>query len=498
MYSFTVAIAKELLALGRFGDVLRMIEPLLQDSGEATTPAISNAMQLPLRCIGAQIAIREQNRPEHAIRLLAPYANAPVCDPKNFSEASAALWLGWALARAPSENPMRAVYLLRKASTFFKTKHRENERFWALLGLVEAFERVNQPANSAAALVAAGACLRYSQDASARREYEKVFFDVAGERAYSSHSDHTRLPGDCDPVLTPATDEAAKRAALSTAPLLLTGETGSGKATLAAYIHRQSNRRDQPMTCIDCADMEVQYTWSEPARFKSSLSDTSNGAVFLKHIDALPSTLQLILLEQLTAKEEPAAPGGGLRLIASTSIDVEEKTRAGAFDARLFYVLQTNMLPVPALRDYPELIEPLAHRFKKRFAPADAPLVAITEPAMDRLCGYRWPGNIRQLRNEIERILAAVALDPLPIIHTHALDSAISNARHKTKLEPEFSGDEVPLEDILADTERQVVEQVLLDHDGHITASADSLGLTRQGLYKKIKRLGIIVSQINK
>ncbi|RMH59376.1 MAG: sigma-54-dependent Fis family transcriptional regulator, partial [Bacteroidetes bacterium] len=127
------------------------------------------------------------------------------------------------------------------------------------------------------------------------------------------------------------------------------------------------------------------------------------------------------------------------------------------------------------------------------------PLASITSDAMEVLCRYAWPGNVRQLRNELERALTAVRSEPAPVIDCAALSPLL---RESVDAPPPIASVRtdgnglVPapgesLDDVLARAEKAIIERVLTDLDGQVSASAQALGLTRQGLYKKMKRLGI-------
>ena len=173
----------------------------------------------------------------------------------------------------------------------------------------------------------------------------------------------------------------------------------------------------------------------------------------------------------------------------------------GRFRPALRNRLRVISLHVPPLRERRPDIPLLARHFLDRMRPEGSALVSITQPAMEALLRYNWPGNVRQLRNEIERALVHVQSEPAPTITLDMLlDAIVENARERTS--PDTSPDasdailepDQTLNDVLSRTEKSVIERVLQACDGQVTASADVLGLTRQGLYKKMKRLGIDAS----
>jgi DNA-binding NtrC family response regulator len=143
----------------------------------------------------------------------------------------------------------------------------------------------------------------------------------------------------------------------------------------------------------------------------------------------------------------------------------------------------------------------LARHFLDRLHPDDSALVSITQPAMEALLRYNWPGNVRQLHNEIERALVHVQSEPAPTITLDMLlDTIVDTARQHTTAHTSREASDAILEpdqtlnDVLSRTEKAVIERVLRACDGQVTASADVLGLSRQGLYKKMKRLDIDAS----
>jgi len=183
-----------------------------------------------------------------------------------------------------------------------------------------------------------------------------------------------------------------------------------------------------------------------------------------------------------------------VRLLAETSEDMSTLVRTGRFRHDLYYRLHVISLLVPPLRERPADIPALARHFAETLAPAGTPPVSITTRAMDALRRYHWPGNVRELRNTIDRAISLVASEPAPTIDRPMLSAPIQDAAPAAApqdgwgeiLQPNCS-----LDDVLARTEKEIIERVLTECDGQITASAEMLGLTRQGLYKKMKRLSV-------
>ena len=170
----------------------------------------------------------------------------------------------------------------------------------------------------------------------------------------------------------------------------------------------------------------------------------------------------------------------------------------------LYYRLGVIPLHVPPLRERREEIPLLVRHFLNALRPPGTPLPTLTNRAVEALLHYAWPGNVRQLHNEIERLFAFLGSEPAPLIDAKDLSPTLVEASGGP-LSPELlaSAQEAilkpghALDQVLAGTEKVLIERVLAEHHGQITASANALGLTRQGLYKKMKRLGIDASRFH-
>lgn len=301
----------------------------------------------------------------------------------------------------------------------------------------------------------------------------------------------------------------------SHSPVLITGERGAGKRLVARAVHATSKRADGPVKTISCAPTQTE----EPleARLFGSVEDdggrrpgavhaADGGTLVIEDIDALPLPLQSSLLSLLSTDE--ARPDGrtdaepvNLRLIATTTADLDARVQEGRFQRALRDRLRVISVHVPPLRERRADIPLLVRHYLDTLRPTDETLVSVTQPAMEALLRYNWPGNVRQLRNEIERALVHVQSEPAPTIDLDILLDTIVEGAKKIR-SPQTPGDnpdailepDQTLSDVLSRTEKAVIERVLRACDGQVTASADVLGLTRQGLYKKMKRLDIDAS----
>lgn len=301
--------------------------------------------------------------------------------------------------------------------------------------------------------------------------------------------------------------ERTRRIQSSHNPVLITGERGVGKSTLAATIHRDSERSDGPWQTMNCAsvppdpmDARLFGRVTGEGLRTGLVQNADGGTLFLREVGALPLSIQEKLLQVLTTGE--VFPNGAetpltvdVRVLASATDDLSELVHNGAFRKDLYYRLRVISLHIPPLRERREDIPLLVRHFLHTLRPAGTPVPTVTPRAMETLLHYDWPGNVRQLQNEIERILPLVSSEPAPTVRMNVLSDTLCEDSNPPS--PDVQGIEAVLQpncdlsDVLAQTEKSVIERVLAECNGQITASARMLGLTRQGLYKKMKRLDI-------
>src|SRR6185503_7611362 len=164
-----------------------------------------------------------------------------------------------------------------------------------------------------------------------------------------------------------------------------------------------------------------------------------------------------------------------VRVLAATNVDLREALRAGAFRQDLFFRLNVIELAVPALRDRPEDVLPLAQRFLWQFAVPGQPPRRLAEGARQALRGHGWPGNVRELMNRIQRA------------------ALVAPGQELTAEDLGLGGTAVPLreEGTADEPERKRIEQALIETGGHVSQTAQRLGLSRQALYRRMEKLGI-------
>jgi len=309
-----------------------------------------------------------------------------------------------------------------------------------------------------------------------------------------------------------------QRIRASHSPVLITGESGTGKELIARAVHTTSERALAPFLVFNCSTIprelfESHLFGHEKSAFTGAVSahkgvirEADRGTLFLDEIGDLPLDVQPKLLRFL--QEGEVFPLGAkrpvnvnVRVISATNQDLETLIREGRFREDLYYRLNVIPLRVPPLRERREEIPLLVQHFLQTLRPKGTPLASITQEAQHALLAYNWPGNVRQLRNEIERALVFLSNEPLPMIDFPDLSEAVMAAGTHNQSSAHRSMNpavEVDLETHLAAAERQFIERTLTDTNGQITAAARMLGLTRQGLYKKMKRLGVDGSKFHR
>ncbi len=291
----------------------------------------------------------------------------------------------------------------------------------------------------------------------------------------------------------------------SHSPVFITGESGVGKTIIAHSIHRTSDRSEAPFVTFNCATVgrerceALLFGRGNGPDAPGAIREAQEGTLLLDHIDELPIEVQPQLLRFLEKGE--IVPVGAsttqkinVRIIAATHRDVQEMIRSGRFREDLYYRLNAIPLRIPPLRERRDEIPLLVEHFLRTLPTARAQRASLSDRALEAMLHYDWPGNVRQLRNEIERTLVFTGSEPAPMIDLEDLSEAICRAAVTSGgdltdlLAGTVSGG---LDDILAGAEKSVIERTLASKEGQVSATAEALGLSRQGLYKKMKRLGI-------
>ncbi|MBD9678690.1 sigma 54-interacting transcriptional regulator [Pseudomonas sp. PDM18] len=301
----------------------------------------------------------------------------------------------------------------------------------------------------------------------------------------------------------------ARRGAASEAPILLLGETGTGKELLAHAIHASSPRADKPFVSLNAAAipetlLEAEFFGTAPGAFTGAdrkgragkLQIAQGGTLFLDEIGDMPLTLQSKLLRVLQEKEfEPVGSNevlrSDIRLIAATSIDLDAAVREGRFRADLFYRINVLPIEIPPLRERLEDLPALCEAILDGLRDDRQTLYELDAGGLALLARHAWPGNVRELRNLLER---TVLLGDRPQIDAAALRAALG------ELQPLPTPSATPGtrltegQDFYAARdafERELIANTLAEHAGNVDAAAQRLGLGRSTLYKKMAALGL-------
>jgi DNA-binding NtrC family response regulator len=299
-------------------------------------------------------------------------------------------------------------------------------------------------------------------------------------------------------------------------PVLVTGETGTGKEVLVTALHRQSGRTG-PLKIINCGAIPHDLSTSllfghEKGSFTGAdrrslgiFEEAHQGTLFLDEIGELPISTQAVLLRALQTKRftrigSSAEIAVDVRIVAATHHDLETRVREGTFREDLLYRLNVVTLRLPKLRDRLGDLEPLAEHFLRAAAhEQEVPVPALTAQALQVLRAYDWPGNIRQLRNVVER---AVALCDGSTIDAPAAKAALwSNGLHAPGIEPLREGPcscgESPTKGLLTFKQRiraheiDIIRRALLQTNGNATAAARHLEIPIRTLTHKMRVYGL-------
>ncbi|MBI1353390.1 MAG: GAF domain-containing protein [Acidobacteria bacterium] len=293
--------------------------------------------------------------------------------------------------------------------------------------------------------------------------------------------------------------------------VLITGESGTGKEVFAKAIHYSGLRADGPFVALNCAALPESLVEAELFGIEKGVATgvekrigqfeaAQHGTLFLDEIGELPPGTQAKILrvlqerrvQRLGARSETAVD---VRVVAATNRDLEAEIRAGRFREDLFYRLNVIRIRTPALREIRDDIPELAHSFLREIAgQMRRSELTFSPEALDCLGNAPWPGNVRQLQNEVKR--AAICAmgkriepgDFSPEVARAAVPPKEAAAGEEAAEEPSS------LEAALAEHERRLVEKALAAHGFNQARTAETLGISRQGLIKKMKRLGVAAS----
>jgi len=284
----------------------------------------------------------------------------------------------------------------------------------------------------------------------------------------------------------------------SESSILITGETGSGKELIARSLHFSSSIRNKPFVAMSCAAiprelLEAELFGFEKGAFTGAISlklgkfeAAADGTLFLDEIAELDINLQVKLLRVLEERELERLGSNKkidlkFRLISSTNRDLNKEIKAGRFREDLFYRINVVHLSVPPLRDRREDIPLLAVKYIKDMCVRENKMLTASDEVMDIFQTYHWPGNIRQLKNVVERAILLARGDKITV-----KDLPIEFS--KAKRVKEVNNSQLTLKEI----ERDAMRNVLLQCDGNKSEACRILGISRKAFYKRLREHELI------
>jgi hydrogenase-4 transcriptional activator len=305
----------------------------------------------------------------------------------------------------------------------------------------------------------------------------------------------------------------ARQIAPTDVSVLVTGETGTGKEVIARTLHEWSKRSNMPFQALNCAAVPRDLLESQlfghrkgafsgaTDHFQGVVRAANGGTLLLDEIGEVPLDMQVKLLRFLELGEvhpigETQPLKVDVRLIFATNSDLEEAVNHNRFRQDLFYRINVIPIRIPPLRERKEEIPVLTNLFAQRYAKefSKEPL-QFSASAMELLILHPWPGNVRQLANEVRR-LAALAESGTCVTPEHL----------SPHLRPKSNGEQIapqtvpelavridqPLDKAVARLESEMIQRALRQSNGHVSTAATALGISRKGLYLKRMRLGLM------
>lgn len=298
-----------------------------------------------------------------------------------------------------------------------------------------------------------------------------------------------------------------RKVASTPSTVLIRGESGVGKELVASAIHHASDRRDGPLVCLNCAAISPTLLESElfgheqgaftgaEARRRGKFEAAHRGTILLDEIGEMSAETQTKFLRVLENRSIERVGGQesiavDVRVIAATHRDLRSMVDAGEFRQDLYYRLHVIELTVPPLRDRGDDVILLAQHFLKQFArQMGRPIAGIDDAAAKRLRQYHWPGNIRELRNAIERAVVLSDRDTL-LESDLLLTPAGTSPSRLASITSDQAGSDfgIPVDISLAELERRHIDRVLSYTENNKTRAASILGIERSTLDRKLKR----------
>ena len=301
--------------------------------------------------------------------------------------------------------------------------------------------------------------------------------------------------------------ETIQKVAETDLSVLIRGESGTGKELVAQAIHQRSSRRTRPFVAVNCAAISPQLVESElfghekgaftgaDARRVGKFEAAHAGTIFLDEIGDMASETQAKVLRVLQEKKFERVGGDRLvevdvRVVAATHRDLEGEVKLGGFREDLYYRLNVIEIAIPALRERLEDLPALVQRFLTQVAERlQREKKGISEAALAQLARNPWRGNVRELRNVIERasvLSSGPVIDALDLRPGAGGEPAPDNAKPKQGMTFRDAKRE-----LVEGFERQYLIRALREHGGNVSRTAEAIGMVRQSLQQKIRELGL-------
>lgn len=298
--------------------------------------------------------------------------------------------------------------------------------------------------------------------------------------------------------------EQVNRVAITEATVFIHGESGTGKELIARAVHMRSKRSERAFVAINCGAIPLSLVENELfGHEKGAFTDAKEaqpgifeqaegGTLFLDEIGELPMDAQVKLLRVLEERKVTRIGGTKLipvnvRIVAATNRDLESEVKAGNFRLDLLYRLNVFTLELPPLRDRKEDIPLLADFFVRKHNEAlNLSIKSITPAAMDKLCAYDWPGNIRDLENAVQSAMILCLNQVIDVQQLPARIKGVEQCNASVVL-----GENNDIREVNAQVEKELIQETLNKFGGNRTLTAEALNISRKTLFNKMKKYGL-------
>lgn len=298
--------------------------------------------------------------------------------------------------------------------------------------------------------------------------------------------------------------EQVNRVAITEATVFIHGESGTGKELIARAVHMRSKRSECPFVAINCGAIPLSLIENELfGHEKGAFTDAKEaqpgifeqaegGTLFLDEIGELPMDAQVKLLRVLEERKVTRIGGTKLipvnvRIVAATNRDLESEVKAGNFRLDLLYRLNVFTLELPPLRERKEDIPLLTDFFVRKHNEAlNLSIKSITPAAMDKLCAYDWPGNIRDLENAVQSAMILCLNEVIDVQQLPARIKGVEQCNASVVL-----GENNDIREVNAQVEKELIQETLNKFGGNRTLTAEALNISRKTLFNKMKKYGL-------